>query len=540
MSYSLTMLLILLIASLEMNIGLVYLMIDNKETYRARLLQASINDAAEAFDTDVTSLPTEGAANKGIEDQKQIQNQDSAPENSPEKEDGLDEKPARMETEHAVVGKESPETTVIHPPVDQSEKESTQPDNEPETGESPFAEYFRRLQAEIKANDPETYKMIVEMMVAKKRESLNRKEEQEDVLQVEGESIKPESGKDGGPVDDQGAEPACDQKGQDREQAPEQKPVKEPEQEPAAKAPAEDLDKELNARIRKYTQIEAGPFSVRGMSIQGRGHLIDNTPCQDFHCVETIGEDMMVAAVSDGAGSKANSAQGSSIVCKMAVKYLKDAVETLKWGKGNWPDAKSWDTVFRKIVELVQGELARFAKKTEGVTFDSLAATLMVFLVGPEKTYFAHVGDGRAGVLTPDGWKAVLTPHTGAESNQTVFMTNRILDPGLTISDVAVPETAVIEEPISAFVLMSDGLENGFWIKNKKVILPDGDFKYKKMNLPFEPALNDVVERISKCGKDKERKLLFSILDHYNAPLSGETDDKTLCLAFNRPVTNND
>ena len=535
-----TMLFILLLASLEMNIGLLYLMIDNKETNRARLLQASINDAAEACDTVEMSVPTEGVPEKGIEDQEQVQNLDSALEATPEKEDALDEEPACILTEQAGMGKDSPETSKSHPSVDQPEKESTQPGDEPETGESPFVEYFRKLHAEIKTNDPETYKMIVELLIERRRmRSLNRKDGQEDV-QDEGETRKPESGKDDGPVGDQPAEPACDQKGQNEKKAPEQKSVKESEQEPTPKAPAENQDKEQNARIRKYTQIEAGPFSVRGLSIQGRGHLIDNTPCQDYHCVETIGEDMMIAAVSDGAGSKANSAHGSSIVCKMAVKYLKEAVETLKWGKGNWPDAKSWDTVFRKIVELVQGELARFAKKTEGVTFDSLAATLIVFLVGPEKSYFAHVGDGRASVLTPDGWKAVMTPHTGAESNQTVFMTNRILDPGLKISDVAVPETAVIEEPISAFVLMSDGLENGFWVKNKKVILPNGDFKYKKMNLPFEPALNDVVERISMCEKDKEGKLLFSILDHYNTPLSGETDDKTLCLAFTRPVTNND
>jgi serine/threonine protein phosphatase PrpC len=294
--------------------------------------------------------------------------------------------------------------------------------------------------------------------------------------------------------------------------------------------PKENEKKDLS-RVRNYTVLHAGPFMIQGLSIQGQGHLIDNKPCQDYHCVDTAGEDFVIAVVSDGAGSKKNSAYGSSLVCEKTVQYLKEAIKSLNWGKDSLPDSKTWNAVFRKIVQLVQGELGQYAK-AEGHAFDSLAATLIVLLVGPGKTYAAHVGDGRAGVLTPDGWKAVMTPHQGPESNQTVFMTNRILDPGLKISGVSVPETMVIEEPISAFALMSDGLENGFWIKNKKEILPDGDFRYKKMNVPFEPALNDVVERMSKCEEGKEQEVFFSILDHYNVPLKCETDDKTLCLAY--------
>ena len=292
----------------------------------------------------------------------------------------------------------------------------------------------------------------------------------------------------------------------------------------------ENEKKELS-RVRNSTVLHAGPFMIQGMSIQGQGHLIDNEPCQDYHCVDSAGEDFVIAVVSDGAGSKKNSAYGSSLVCEKTVQYLKEAIKSLNWGNDSLPDSKTWNAVFRKIVQLVQGELGQYAK-AEGHAFDSLAATLIVLLVGPGKTYAAHVGDGRAGVLTPDGWKAVMTPHQGPESNQTVFMTNRILDPGLKISGVSVPETMVIEEPISAFALMSDGLENGFWIKNKKEILPDGDFRYKKMNVPFEPALNDVVERMSKCEEGKEQEVFFSILDHYNVPLKCETDDKTLCLAY--------
>ena len=89
------------------------------------------------------------------------------------------------------------------------------------------------------------------------------------------------------------------------------------------------------SRIRCYTSLQAGPFMVQGMSIQGRGHLIDNKPCQDYHFVDRLGNDFVIAVVSDGAGSKANSEYGSSVVCKKTVWYLKEAIRFLKWDKDN-------------------------------------------------------------------------------------------------------------------------------------------------------------------------------------------------------------
>lgn len=297
-----------------------------------------------------------------------------------------------------------------------------------------------------------------------------------------------------------------------------------------------ELEAEKNPRIRKYSRLDTGALKIHGLSIQGSGHLKNDIPCQDYHSVEPVGKDFTAAVVSDGAGSKKNSDKGSLLVCNLVIKYLKEAVTTLKWSSDNLPGSKEWDSVVRRIIELVQIELALYAKE-EGCSFDSLGATMMILLYSPEKSYFAHVGDGRAGVLTSDGWNAVLTPHKGAEANQTVFMTNKVLDPDLAISGVAVPETVVIDKPISGFVLMSDGMENGLWIKSKREDLPNGDFKYKQMNMPFAPALNDVTKKLEN-SKEKPCDTFFDILDHYNKPLAAELDDKTLCLAYTAQAEN--
>lgn len=289
----------------------------------------------------------------------------------------------------------------------------------------------------------------------------------------------------------------------------------------------------ITPRTRLVTIVDSDKWKCYGISVQGNGHMINNLPCQDFHKIEMLDADkgIGVAVVSDGAGSKQNSDIGSQLVCEKSVQHLKEAIEKLNWSADNFPTANVWDGVIRVIVQLIQNDLFEH-ERTSQCSFDSLGATWMVMLFSPQKTYFAHIGDGRAGVLGKDGWKAVLTPHKGKEANQTVFITNKVLEEGLRISGVPVPETIVIDEPINAFVLMSDGCENGLWIKSRKENLPDGDFRYITQNTPFAPALNDILDRIQKYESKEYGQMLFKIINHYNKPLKNETDDKTLCLGF--------
>ncbi len=288
-----------------------------------------------------------------------------------------------------------------------------------------------------------------------------------------------------------------------------------------------------NPRTRLATIVDSDKWKCYGISVQGKGHMISNLPCQDFHKIEMLDADhgIGVAVVSDGAGSKKNSDIGSQFVCEKTVQHLKEAIEKLNWRADNFPTPNVWDGVIRVIVQLIQNDLFEYERASQ-CSFDSLGATWMVMLFSPQKTYFAHIGDGRAGVLVKDGWKAVLTPHKGKEANQTVFITNKVLEEGLRISGVPVPETIVIDEPINAFVLMSDGCENGLWIKSRKEDLPDGDFRYITQNTPFAPALNDILDRIQKCETEDYEQMLFKIINHYNKPLKNETDDKTLCLGY--------
>ena len=292
--------------------------------------------------------------------------------------------------------------------------------------------------------------------------------------------------------------------------------------------------KKTNNRIRFYTETGTNSMRIYGMSIQGKGHINDNSPCQDYHQVEILDAEKNtgIAVVSDGAGSAQNSAEGSKTVCESSIKYLKMAIEKLQWDNlKKLPDETIWNKVIREVVRLVQIDLNEKAKSM-GCELRSLAATFILLFFTPEKSYFAHVGDGRAGIKADDGWKAILTPHKGEEANQTVFISNEILNPiDLKISGVFVPETLMIDKPITAFILMSDGCEEGLWIKNKKVDLPNGDYKYVALNQPFAPAIEKLIQVIEdKRFESQKEEILYQFMDRYNDNLKSEIDDKTICF----------
>ena len=206
--------------------------------------------------------------------------------------------------------------------------------------------------------------------------------------------------------------------------------------------------------------------------------------------------------------------------------------------KFNWleelPNETVWNKVIREVVRLVQIDLNEKARNND-FEFKSLASTLLLLFYTPQKTYFAHIGDGRAGIKNNrDEWKSIMTPHKGEEANQTVFVTNEVLNPAdLKISGVFVPETMVVEETLKAFIIISDGCEDGLWVKNKKENLDNGDFKYISLNEPFSPAIEKLILFIKDKRYDKQKEnLLFQFIDRYNENLKEEVDDKTICIGI--------
>lgn len=282
-------------------------------------------------------------------------------------------------------------------------------------------------------------------------------------------------------------------------------------------------------RVRKFTTLN----NVIGISYQGDNHVKATpvVPCQDCHSFTRVNDIWNIAIVSDGAGSKEHSDVGSDAACAAFAFYLSYMLKTDKrFANGDIPNERIWDLEFRALLTKFQNEL-KIHKAFKSYEFGSLAATIVILAYSPKGYLFAHVGDGRAGVKVNGEWKSILTPHKGEEANQTIFSTTIefINKPTLMMSGVFVPETKVEQCNIEAFVLMSDGCEDGAWATYQKVNLPDGDFKVEDVNQPRPQTLEELMSVLDQ-KEDEQKGLIIDFITGYNKGFKTEGDDKTILI----------
>lgn len=284
-------------------------------------------------------------------------------------------------------------------------------------------------------------------------------------------------------------------------------------------------------RVRVFTNEK----SVVGISYRGDSHIKSDVVCQDFHHFSQLNNIWSIAIVSDGAGSAKHSDEGSRAVCGVFKYYAEELVNNNKsLQNGELLDAKSWDIEFRGMLLRFQKELKEQLKQksvSQEYPFESFAATIILLLFSKSGYMVAHVGDGRAGVKINGNWKSILTPHKGEEANQTIFSTAKYFQerPNLKMSHVYVPETSVEKQQIEAFVLMSDGCENGAWVTYQRKNLPNGDFRVEDVNLPRINCLEDCLAIIAE-PKDKRQHLMIQFVSEYSNAFENEPDDKTILI----------
>lgn len=272
-------------------------------------------------------------------------------------------------------------------------------------------------------------------------------------------------------------------------------------------------------------------------SVIGSSHVAEGLPCQDNCKVETIeGTHILVAAVSDGAGSCEHSQLGSRFLVESAITLLTRLIQTqldennaLSLQTGHW--RKESFLLFKQL----KADLRQYADQ-EQIEFKSLSATLMLTISDGSFVCCAHVGDGRAAFRDAEGnWLPMLSPTKGEEANQTLFITSDLWD-----ADILSPYfgTYVYEESITALSLLSDGCERSSFEILK---YDEQEEKYYDPNLPFKPFFEPNYANLLKMktalfDQGQINALWEKFLTAGNQTLRHETDDKTMVLAV---YTNN-
>lgn len=236
---------------------------------------------------------------------------------------------------------------------------------------------------------------------------------------------------------------------------------------------------------------------------RGTSHDASGAPCQDaFRCQLINGT--FVAIVCDGAGSAPFGGLGATL----ASRTLMSKAASHFQGSADLPDNPtlwSWIDEARDLIAMA-------AASREAVP-RAFASTLVFVLAAPEQTLVLHVGDGVAALRVSDGvsWSVPLWPAHGEYASSTFFLTD---DPE--------PRVRIerIDEPVSALVAMSDGLE--------RLAL---DFAKLTPHLPF---FENIVKPVSQADAKGHVLALSGQLRSYlqsDAINARTDDDKTLVVA---------
>ena len=142
---------------------------------------------------------------------------------------------------------------------------------------------------------------------------------------------------------------------------------------------------------------------------RGSSHIKAGLPCQDRLDCRVVGNQTLVAAVADGAGSAALAEHGAGIAVKAVGDFLSCQLDE---GRSDY------DAMLREAA--AEARKAVFAEaRRRGVEPRELASTLLVVVVGPDGGSALQIGDGVIVVSDGgNGWGWVFWPQRGEYANQ--------------------------------------------------------------------------------------------------------------------------
>lgn len=254
--------------------------------------------------------------------------------------------------------------------------------------------------------------------------------------------------------------------------------------------------------------MKSAGWRLAAATVIGTSHIKSGDVCQDSHQLQLVGadEDILVAVVSDGAGSASHSHIGSRLACS---KIIEAVVKHFESGQSiqdiTQPLVEEW-------LENLASEL-EMAAENEGVEVRQLACTLVAAIVSPEFALFFQVGDG-AIVIRPEGdtWMYVFWPQHGEYINATYFITDPISRSRFEFGT----DSARIED----VALFTDGIE--------ALVL---QYATREVQAPFFDRMIAPVQALTESGLNDK---LSAALEGYlgSEIICDRTDDdKTLILA---------
>lgn len=234
-------------------------------------------------------------------------------------------------------------------------------------------------------------------------------------------------------------------------------------------------------------------------SVIGTSHQESDLPCQDAGICCNV-NDVLLATVSDGAGSALRAEVGSTLTVEHFIRSFsavapKDVTKSL---------VVDWLTILRN-------EIA--AKATEeGLQLRDYACTVAAAIVGQDSAVFFQIGDG---AIVVNDYEIVFWPQHGEYINQTNFLVQDNYQEVL--------QFVVFEQRVEKLALFTDGIE--------RLVL---DFISKTVH---QPSLRPIFEWLATTELYQEEGPSDALIAYLSSEfINGRTDDdKTLIMATREP-----
>ncbi len=183
-------------------------------------------------------------------------------------------------------------------------------------------------------------------------------------------------------------------------------------------------------------------FSINKYFAQGKSHIKNNIPCQDY-CDYLIEDEFSIIALSDGAGSCKYSHFGSKLLVEKIILFFKDNYKTLF--------EKEIENIKENIIEYLSKNIEDMSKE-KSIEEKELSATLLFVGCYKDKFIYGHIGDGII-CYDIDGKLRVLSQGVGGEfKNETIFFKKNIDKKYFNLSIKSLKN-------VLSFYCFSDGLE---------------------------------------------------------------------------------
>ncbi|WP_341525865.1 PP2C family serine/threonine-protein phosphatase [Nostoc sp. UHCC 0302] len=188
-------------------------------------------------------------------------------------------------------------------------------------------------------------------------------------------------------------------------------------------------------------------WQVVAASVCGTSHIKTKQLCQDAHHWQILADNLLVAAVADGAGSASLGKVGAMVAVETAIENI--AVKQIT------RDSLSDDYNVRSLLtdallaakKAVEDEAAASGKQPQ-----DLATTLIIMVATPEVVAVAQIGDGLAVAKDRMGnLLALTTPDHGEYINETTFLTS--------LNALETAQMRLWREDIVNVSVLTDGLQ---------------------------------------------------------------------------------